>query len=63
MGTANLKGERNVISEIRTEADIGEQKYGLPQVATIISIISQMRKIKTQKLFKVIQRVNGRIRI
>lgn len=63
MGTANLKGERNVISEIRTEADIGEQKYGLPPVATIISIISQMRKIKTQKLFKVIQRVNGRIRI
>lgn len=63
MGTANLKGERNVISEIRTEADIGEQKYGLPQVATIISIISQMRKIKTQKLFKVIQWVNGRIRI
>lgn len=63
MGTANLKEERNVISEIRTEADIGEQKYGLPQVATIISIISQMRKIKTQKLFKVIQRVNGRIRI
>lgn len=63
MGIANLKGERNVISEIRTEADIGEQKYGLPQVATIISIISQMRKIKTQKLFKVIQRVNGRIRI